>query len=42
MFSEVFYEGTLTFGTPNPETLEDIYGKDWDFEEEDFDWKNLI
>lgn len=42
MFSEVFYEGTLTFGNPNPETLESIYGKDWDFEEEDFDWRNLI
>lgn len=42
MFSEEFYESTLTFENPNPETLEDIYGKDWDSEEEDFDWRNLI
>lgn len=42
MFSEVFYEGILIFENQNPETLEDIYGKDWDFDEEDFDWRNLI
>lgn len=42
MFNDVFYEGTLTFENPNPETLEDIYGKDWDSEEEDFDWRGMI